>query len=168
LLLKVDTNISVPKLHPFIKLHKEKQPIRPLINFKTALSYSLAKYLDTFIKRKLITTTDNSIKNTYDFIEKINKVNIIPGCKMISLDVKNLYTSIPKFDALNILKDKLSQNSGLNTKEINEIIHSVNIIINQNYFEYDKKMYSQNDGFVMGSPLSAILSKLYLEKLRIN
>ena len=90
----IDTNISASKLHPFIKLHKENQPICPLISFKTATSYSLAKYLDTFIKRKLITITDNSIKNTYDFIEKINKANIIPGCKMISSDVKNYYTSI--------------------------------------------------------------------------
>jgi hypothetical protein len=118
--------------------------------------------LDNFIKRKLNTTTDNSIKNTYDFINKINKINIIPGCKMISLDVKNLYTSIPKIDALNILKYKLTH-SIFNNKEINEIIHSINIIVNQNYFEYDKKMYSQNDGFVMGSPLSAILSELYMQ-----
>jgi len=103
--------------------------MRPLINFRTALSYSLAKYLNTCIKRKLITTTDNSIKNTYDFIEKINKVNIIPGYKIISLDVKILYTSIPKLDALHILKDKFSYNSSFNNKEINEIIHSVNIIL---------------------------------------
>jgi len=42
--------ISPPKLHSFIKLHKEDHPIHPLINFRTAPSYLLAKYLDSFIK----------------------------------------------------------------------------------------------------------------------
>lgn len=39
----------------------------------------------------------------------------------------------------------------MNNKEINEIICSINITINQNYFKYDKNMYFQNYGFIMDS-----------------
>jgi len=61
---------------------------------------------------------------------------------MISLDVKNVYTSIPKFDALNIFKNKLILNSDFNPNEIREIIQSVDVIINQNYFQYNNKLYT--------------------------
>jgi len=41
------------------------------MNFITASSYNLAKYLDLLIEQKLkLTTTNNTlIKNTYDFIQ---------------------------------------------------------------------------------------------------
>lgn len=53
---------------------------------------------------------------------------------MMSLDLKNLCASFPKTQiSLNILKDKLTDNGGFNNKEINEIIHPINVIINQNY-----------------------------------
>jgi len=63
---------------------------------------------------------------------------------MISLDVKNMYTLIPKFETLDILKAKLSFNNKLN---LNEITNCVNVIVNQNYFSYEKQLYSQDDGF---------------------
>lgn len=49
-----------------------------LINFKIT-PYYLAQFFDIFIKRKLNTYTSNSIKNTNDFIHKINKISILPG-----------------------------------------------------------------------------------------
>ena len=168
ILLKSDYKIEAPNLHPFIKLHKQGNPIRPLINFKTAPAYNLAKYIDSLIKEKLDMFTDTSIKNTYDFIEKINKIKIEPGYKMISLDVKNLYTSIPKHETVNFLKNKLIHSNKFNINEIHEIIQSINVIINQNYFQYNNKLYSQKDGLVMGGPLSALLSEIYMQNYETN
>lgn len=68
-------------------------------------------------------TTDNSIKNTYEHKDKINNVDIVPGCKIISLDVKNLYIFVPKLEALNMLKDKLTDINGFYSKEINYSFH---------------------------------------------
>lgn len=41
----------------------------------------------------------------YDFIEKIK---IKPGCKMISFDVRNLYTTIFKVDVFKMLTNNLT------------------------------------------------------------
>lgn len=57
--------------------------------------------------------------------------------KMISFEVKKCYTFISKYEALNVLKNKLSTRNNLNSKEINEIIQYIKIIINQNNFQYD-------------------------------
>lgn len=37
-----------------------------------------------------------------------NQINIVPGYMMICLDVKNVYTSIPEFEVLDIIKAKLT------------------------------------------------------------
>lgn len=43
---------------------------------------------------------------------------------------------------------------------INGIIQCINILINHYYFQHNKNLFTQNDGFVMGSLLRALLSKL--------
>ena len=40
---------------------------------------------------------------------------------------------------------------------INEITETLNIITKQNYFTYNNKYYTQNDGLPMGSPISLSL-----------
>lgn len=37
------------------------------------------------LNNKLITCAKHSIKNTYNSIDRIVKINIVPGCKVISL-----------------------------------------------------------------------------------
>lgn len=64
-----------------------------------------------------------------------------------------MYSSIPNYEALNVLKGKLTNNR-LNSNEINEIIQCIKIITNPNYFQYNKQLNTQNYGFVMGSSLS--------------
>lgn len=58
--------------------------------------YNLAQYLNSLIKHKQIASTNNLIINTHYFIDKINQINIVPGCKMTSLYIKIPYTSIAK------------------------------------------------------------------------
>lgn len=55
---------------------------------------------------------------------------------MISLDVTKLNLSIPKFEALKILKNKFPLNYNLNLNEIHEIIQLINVIFNQNFFQH--------------------------------
>lgn len=49
----------------------------------------------------------------------------------------NLYTSTLKHEALNILIYKIVYNNWFNNKEHNVNIHSINVIIDQNFFEFD-------------------------------
>jgi hypothetical protein len=44
-----------------------------------------------------------------------------------------------------------------------EISNIINIIIEQNYFQFNNKYYKQKEGLAMGAPTSAILSEIYLQ-----
>jgi sugar (pentulose or hexulose) kinase len=41
----MNMNLTAPDLHATIKLHKHNTPIRPIINWKNAPTYKLAKQL---------------------------------------------------------------------------------------------------------------------------
>ena len=65
-------------------------------------------------------------------------------------------------ESIEILKNNLIDTKKLGIKEINELIHLLKIILKQNYFKFNNKIYSQNKGLAMGSPLSGIVADIFL------
>jgi hypothetical protein len=73
-----------------------------------------------------------------------------------------MYTNIPTTQIKDIIITYLNNNNVYEDvkTEINNII---NIIIEQNYFQFNNKYYKQKEGLAMGAPTSAILSEIYLQ-----
>ena len=84
------TNPKAPKFNGLWKLHKEGMPIRPLINFKRAAGYKLAKRIYTFLKSNIVLENDNSLNNNTSLIDKFKNLKIKPSYKLASLDIVNL------------------------------------------------------------------------------
>jgi hypothetical protein len=64
-------------------------------------------------------------------------------------------------EVVNIIKNAIENNPGtINQKEIIDIL---GIILEQNYFEFNKQFYKQNEGLAMGAPTSAILADIHIE-----
>jgi hypothetical protein len=76
-----------------------------------------------------------------------------------------MYTNIPKIDTLNIINNILKNNSAINKNNREEIVHILQVIVDQNYFQIDKQYYKQTDGLAMGAPTSAILAQTYLQHM---
>ena len=64
----INSNPSAPKLRVTTKIHKENNPIRPIVNYKSAPAYNIKKQIVKILKEKLI------INNNYN-IYKFNSVN---------------------------------------------------------------------------------------------
>ena len=137
-------------------------PIRPIVNFTTAPGFRTAKKLVKIIKDNLTIENNHTVKNVTDFIRKVNNIKLFPNYKLVSLDIVNLYTNIPINDTLNILRDNLMKCNKLNTQAIDELLNLLEVILKQNYFEFNDRFYSQRDGLAMGSPLSGLLADIYL------
>jgi len=137
-------------------------PIRPLVNFTSAPTYKLAKKVEQIIKSNLHLEKSYSLKNTFDFIEKLKEINIKYHHTMASFDIENLYTNIPIEKTIDLLKQHLIDNSGMNPAAIDELITLTREILKQNYFMFDGAYYIQEEGLAMGSPLSGIMAELYL------
>lgn len=153
---------SAPILTGLPKLHKPGYPIRPLINFKTAPSYFIAKTIDKILRQKIDINNKYIVKNGYEVIFKLKNTSINNNTKMISYDITNMYSNIPINATIDIIRNKLINNNEQNNT-INNIITIIRNICDQNYFQFDNKFYKQNDGLPMGSPVSAIMSEIYIQ-----
>jgi hypothetical protein len=160
-------NPQAPKLRGQPKTHKPGIPMRPVVNFRTAPTYHLCKYLNKKIQEKLNWEQSFNVKNTVDLVTKIKDVIIPDNSIFISFDVKDMYSNIPPKETIKILEEDL-RNNNVNNREIKDIISLTKTCCDQNYFEFNSKYYLQENGLAMGSPLSGLLSDIYMHNLEIK
>jgi hypothetical protein len=76
--------------------------------------------------------------------------------------IENMYTNIPKNDTINIINNILESNSKITMNIQKEILHILQTVIEQNYFQFDQQYYKQTDGLTMGAPTSSVLAETYV------
>jgi hypothetical protein len=78
--------------------------------------------------------------------------------------IKDLYVNIPIYDTLYITNNllKLNYTDKAITREIMTILE---MILNQNYFQYNDKFYKPKSAIAMGSPISGIMAEIFLHHL---
>jgi len=156
-----------PRIYGVPKLHKENLPLRPIVDYR----YSPCYKTSLFLKKIFKTLTDNhehTLKNSYDFVERIKDKILDPMDVMISFDVVSLFTNVPITITIQIVKRKLETMSNwkrlaenLTTDDIMEMLK----LCLENYFTWRGKFYIQIEGMPMGSPLSPVLAEIFLQEM---
>ena len=155
-------NPKLPYMYGLPKTHKENIPLRPIISQCGSFSYKLSKFLANKLTPVVGTISNSHIQNSSDFINKIKSCNLTSG-KMLSFDVDSLFTNVPIDDVLQFLKRKLPS-TGVNLgMPIDVFVELVKLCVDSGAFSHDSKFYMQCFGMSMGSPLSPVLSNLYME-----
>jgi hypothetical protein len=73
-----------------------------------------------------------------------------------------MYSNVPTDEVLHIFNLLCEQQSiGENVKK--DLRSLIKIVLEQNYFQFKNDFYSQETGLAMGSPMSSILSEMYLQ-----
>jgi len=76
--------------------------------------------------------------------------------------MRDLNINIPVMEILHITKILLKQNNS-DTLVPQQILMLLNLVLNHNYFESNKKCYKPNQGVAMGPPLSGIITEIFLQ-----
>jgi len=84
--------------------------------------------------------------------------------KLITLDIKDLYVNLPVQGIIQITKFWLNKDSCDNTIT-EQTLYILEIILKQNYFQYNGQYYQPDKGIAMGSPISSTLAEIYLKYL---
>ncbi|UYV79162.1 hypothetical protein LAZ67_17001304 [Cordylochernes scorpioides] len=84
---------------------------------------------------------------------------------MVSFDVKSLYLSLPHPLIISELK-KLLYNTPIDTHTADYIVNLTSLCLNMNIFTFNQQYYKQIRGSPMGSPLSSMLQKLPLHRIK--
>jgi hypothetical protein len=152
-----------PNLKARIKIHKPTTPIRPVINNTHAPTHKLAEHIHHKLKVVIKLKYEFNVTNTAQFAECLTKLNLNSNHKLLTMDIKDLYIKIPTNTTLNIV-NKLLKHNKIDDCILKELMLTIRLITNQNYFHYEGKFYKPNSGVAMGSPLSGILAEIFLQE----
>ena len=102
---------------------------------------------------------DNSTKLAHD----LTKLTISDSYRLITLDIKDLYANIPTTETIDIARTQLLKHNNKNITE--QICTLLDMILQQNYFEFQEQIYLPTKGVAMGSPISGITAEIFLQHL---
>ena len=160
----INPNPKAPILRTSTKIHKLNTPVRPIVNYIPAPAYKVKKYLNKLLKQKLIINNTYNIKNSKHLTQLLSNIRINRNAKIISLDIKDMYSNVPTEETIKIIENQLLLLNS-NTDEIKQLISMLKITLKQNYFIYNNINYLQLDGLPMGSPLSSLISEIFLQSI---
>jgi len=81
----------------------------------------------------------------------------------VTLDIKDMYVNLPIPGILLITNFWLNKHNNYNKQQNENILHILNVIIRQNYFQHEGQIFQPEKGIAMGSPLSSTIAEIYLQ-----
>ena len=118
-------------------------PLRPILSAIKTPSYNISKYLVSILEP--IATNKFTIKNTFEFAKEVIEQD--SGLFMASLDVESLFTNIPLEETINIYCGTLFANEAeINNFSRNHFEKLLGMALQNNFFNFDGKIYTQTNG----------------------
>ena len=105
-------------------------------------------------------------KNSVQLTKSLSEIPLCSQSRFVFLDIKDMYTNIPINETLDIIKNQL-QGLQYDSTIFHQLITLLSVSLKQNYFRYNQNFYEQTDGLPMSSPLSPIMSEIFLQYLEI-
>ena len=86
-------------------------------------------------------------------------------------DVKALFTSVPLQPSIQIVKQRLQQDTTLpqrTSMSISQITSLLEFCLTHTYFLFQGKYYEQVQGAAMGSPISPLIANIFMEEFEVK
>ena len=144
-------------------MHKEGIPLRPIVSSIGAASYETAKELARILK-PLVGSSPYQVQNSRDFIQQIKDIKLEEDQCIMSYDVKALFTSVLIQPAIDVIRKRLEEDKELQERTNMSAQHIVSLLefcLRSTYFTFQDRLYEQQEGAAMGSPISPIVANLF-------
>ncbi|CAF3969206.1 unnamed protein product [Rotaria sordida] len=162
--------LELAHFHGLPKTHKDGTPLRPIIASINAPTTLISKFLNNLLAPiYLQVARETTFINDIDTVRKLEKYvshrYLTSTTQFITADVKDLYTMIPRDGAIAALirfLEKYSYHGKIGTLSIDHIVRMARLILDTNYFAYEKTYYRQKRGGAMGSAFTQVLANIYM------
>ncbi|XP_042863116.1 uncharacterized protein LOC122247681 [Penaeus japonicus] len=139
--------------------------MRPITSGIGSAPYHLAKCLAIALSGTMGIICDSHLRNANVLIRQLQN----SSCKnkeLVSFDVKSLFTNVPTDEAIQAAERVVStMDDSLLLLPERDFIELTKMCLNFGSFEFAGEEYQQVVGLAMSSPLSPVLSCLYVETL---
>ena len=163
---------NIPRLYCTPKIHKPNNPLRPIVDYTATIGYSTSRWLADILGG-LVGKTCHHVKNSKHLAEELAKVVIDEEAILNSHDVVSLFTNTPIDQVLQIVRRRLETENVLKTYnkdnafnlESEDVVKLLEFVLTTTYFTFRGKIYRQQFGTAMGSPVSPIAANIFMEAL---
>ena len=105
-------------------------------------------------------------QSTENFIDAINTKRIPDGHKLVSFDVKSLFTSIPLQLAPDYTDNAIKNSTVKLPLPTDDIMDLLNFCLTSTYFQYNGKHCKQLHGTAMDSSVSAVSEEIVMQNIK--
>ena len=160
--------VKRPKLGRFYllpKIHKRMDSIpgRPVISNNGYSTENISAFLD-FHLQPLCKKVNSYIKDTNDFLLKLKTLPSLPeNAILCTVDVVGLYPNIPNNEGLQALRHALDERE-TKTISTDTLVELSDTVLNNNFFEFDGKIYRQKRGTAIGTKMAPSYAILFMDK----
>jgi hypothetical protein len=141
------------------------------VNTIRAATTNISKFLDKIIRPifddKCKETTIIDGAHLIEELHKYIKRGLFKSSTLFcTFDIHNLYTMLPQEEALDILVEFLREHGYEKVKgiDLDTIRILASIVLQENVFVYDRKIYRQTIGGAMGSSFTLTLANIFMWK----
>ena len=133
------------------KIHKNlvEPPGRPIVSSIDSPTERISMMLD-IILQLLLVETKSYIKDTPDFLRKLDRIKILLPENFFTLDVKSLYTNIPLEESLDIMEREFFPKTNCDIP-IEYLRRMLELVLKCNNFKFNRKHFLQVNGTAMGT-----------------
>ena len=144
------------------KIHKNlvEPPGRPIVSSVDSPTERISMMLD-IILQPLLASTKSYIKDTPDFLRKLDRIKILPEENFFTLDVTSLYTNIPLEESLDIMETEFfpKTNCGIPIEYLRRMLE---LVLKCNNFKFNRKHFLQINGTAMGTRVAPTYANLFM------
>ena len=101
-------------------------------------------------------------KNSQEIADELKRTQTDKQMKIITLDITDLFVNLPIQGILTTTKFWLNRNTN-DSELIKQTLYILEIIMKQNYFQYNERFLQPDKGIAMGSPISSTMAEAYLQ-----
>ena len=153
------------QLYLLPKIHKNKSPVpgRPIVSANSSPTERISQLADFFLQ-PLVVDTKSYVKDTTDFINKIEAIsNLSPETIMCTIDVTSLYTNIPNQEGIDACqKFLMASRKCSENPSIISILKLLQYVLTKNNFDFNGKHYLQVGGTAMGTKVAPSFAILFM------
>ena len=133
------------------KIHKETIPGRPIVSANGLPTEKISEFID-FHLRPFFENLPSHIKDTTDYLKKMENLTIPENTTLVTMDVTSLYTNIPHDDGIAACRKIWEQRT--DQELLTEcLVEMLTLVLKNNNFTFDGNHYLQINGTAMGTKM---------------
>ena len=162
------TDYKTPVYYGNPKVHKETLKTRPVVSCVHTVPQILSKHLDYWLN-KVVKLCPSYIKDSWQLLDDLKgyvkqQGRLPPGARIFTADAVSMYTNIDTDHALDTIDKWLTLHKQELPKDFppkNFILRGLEIVMQNNVFEFGDTYWHQKNGTAMGTSVACTYATIY-------